>query len=54
MRATFMAKPFAEFAGNGMHVHISLAARTARNAFARPDGLGERLCAMRRPACSPP
>lgn len=43
MRATFMAKPFAEFAGNGMHVHISLGGVDGTNAFARPDGVGERL-----------
>ncbi|MGU3495680.1 glutamine synthetase family protein [Xanthobacteraceae bacterium A53D] len=43
MRATFMAKPFTEFAGNGMHVHISLGDRAGQNAFARPDGEGERL-----------
>lgn len=32
--ATFMAKPFAEFAGSGMHVHASLASADGRNVFA--------------------
>lgn len=43
LRATFMAKPLADFAGNGMHVHVSLADRTGKNAFARPEGEGDRL-----------
>jgi glutamine synthetase len=32
--ATFMAKPFAELAGSGMHVHVSLLDRDGRNIFA--------------------
>ncbi len=43
LRATFMAKPLADFAGNGMHVHVSLADGAGQNAFARPDGAGDRL-----------
>ncbi len=34
MAASFMAKPFAEWAGCGMHVHISLLDRDGRNIFA--------------------
>lgn len=33
---TFMAKPFAEFAGSGLHIHISLYDRAGRNIFAVP------------------
>ncbi len=36
MGASFMAKPFAEFAGSSLHVHISLLDRTGRNVFAGP------------------
>ena len=32
--ATFMAKPFADLAGSGLHVHVSLLDREGRNAFA--------------------
>ncbi|MFW8593441.1 glutamine synthetase family protein [Cribrihabitans neustonicus] len=37
--ATFMAKPYAEEAGNGMHVHFSVEDREGRNVF---DDGGER------------
>jgi glutamine synthetase len=37
LRATFMAKPFAGEAGNGMHVHQSLRGRDGKNAFAAHD-----------------
>lgn len=38
-RATFMAKPFPQHAGSGLHVHVSLVDRDGRNAFAEaPDG----------------
>ncbi len=43
LRATFMAKPLADFAGNGMHVHVSLMGADGKNAFARPDGAGDQL-----------
>ncbi|MEO0372413.1 MAG: glutamine synthetase, partial [Pseudomonadota bacterium] len=33
MAATFMAKPFAEDAGNGMHVHFSVLSSDGRNVF---------------------
>ncbi|MEZ5775641.1 MAG: glutamine synthetase family protein [Hyphomicrobiaceae bacterium] len=32
--ATFMAKPYSNFTGSGMHVHASLAGKDGRNAFA--------------------
>jgi glutamine synthetase len=39
-RATFMAKPFANRAANGMHVHVSLVGRDGGNHFAAdPAGL---------------
>ncbi len=34
MIATFMAKPFAEFAGSGLHIHTSLIDAEGRNVFA--------------------
>ena len=33
MRASFMAKPFLDASGSGMHVHLSLVDRSGRNAF---------------------
>lgn len=36
--ATFMAKPFGDQAGSGMHVHVSLLDRDERPAFAGEDG----------------
>jgi glutamine synthetase len=41
--ACFMAKPFAELAGSGMHVHASLADRDGRNVFAADDPAGSPL-----------
>jgi glutamine synthetase len=41
-RATFMAKPFEERSGSGLHVHVSLIDAQGRNAFAAPEG-GEAL-----------
>lgn len=39
LRASFMAKPFADRAGNGMHAHVSLVDRDGRNVFGQvPDG----------------
>src|SRR4029078_8381064 len=35
--ATFMAKPYSEWTGSGMHVHISLADVEGRNLFAASD-----------------
>ena len=40
MEATFMAKPFANEAGNGMHLHISMLDETGTNAFASDDPEG--------------
>lgn len=36
MIATFMAKPYAEYAGSGMHIHMSLLNKEGRNTFAGP------------------
>jgi glutamine synthetase len=38
--ACFMAKPFAELSGSGMHLHASLADGQGRNAFAAGDPTG--------------
>jgi glutamine synthetase len=43
MEATFMAKPFAETAGNGMHLHASLLAPDGKSAFASEDPEGTPL-----------
>lgn len=37
LRATFMAKPFQNWAGNGMHIHVSLIGDNGANIFADPD-----------------
>lgn len=34
MRATFMSKPYADRAGSGMHIHMSLLDKNGRNVFA--------------------
>jgi glutamine synthetase len=41
--ACFMAKPFAQQAGSGMHLHASLADRSGANAFAADDPAGSPL-----------
>jgi glutamine synthetase len=38
LTATFMAKPFLEFAGNGMHVHASMLDASGSNVFGGPGG----------------
>lgn len=38
--ATFMAKPFAEYAGSGLHIHISVYDEKGRNIFADPEASG--------------
>ena len=38
LRATFMAKPFLDWPGNGMHIHASLLDRDGNNIFAGPSG----------------
>ena len=40
--ATFMAKPFAEDSGNGLHVHFSILDEKGRNLFTAGDGEGTR------------
>jgi glutamine synthetase len=35
--ATFLAKPYRDMAGSGLHVHVSLLDRQGRNIFAAPD-----------------
>ena len=40
MRATFMAKPFLEMTGSGMHVHLSLLDRDGQNVFDDGTDLG--------------
>lgn len=41
--ACFMAKPFADMAGTGMHLHASLADEQGRNAFASEEAAGTPL-----------
>ena len=43
LEATFMAKPFADSAGNGMHLHVSLLDEAGNNAFASDDPEGSPL-----------
>ncbi len=43
LEATFMAKPYAETAGRGMHIHASVQDESGRNVFASPDSLGNDL-----------
>ncbi len=43
MQACFMAKPFAEIAGTGMHMHVSLADAAGDNLFASEDPAGTPL-----------
>jgi glutamine synthetase len=38
LKATFMAKPFIDQPGNGMHMHISLLDRDGENVFSGPTG----------------
>ena len=38
MHATFMAKPYEEYAGSGMHIHISMLDSKGQNVFADDDG----------------
>jgi glutamine synthetase len=39
-QASFMAKPFLDAAGSGMHIHVSLTDRAGANLFARAAGEG--------------
>ena len=43
LTASFMAKPFGDSSGNGMHVHISLIDEAGRNVFADDTGPDSRL-----------
>ena len=43
LRASFMAKPWAEHGGSGMHTHTSLKAADGSNAFASSDGTPNEL-----------
>lgn len=43
MIACFMAKPFAELSGSGMHIHVSLADEQGNNLFASEDPEGNDL-----------
>jgi glutamine synthetase len=47
MQACFMAKPFDDLAGTGMHMHVSLADAEGNNLFASEDPAGTRCCARR-------
>ncbi|OON39726.1 glutamine synthetase [Izhakiella australiensis] len=38
MNATFMAKPYEEYAGSGMHIHLSMLDASDRNLFADDEG----------------
>jgi len=40
IEATFMAKPYPQWAGNGFHIHLSVLDRDGRNIFADPDPMG--------------
>ena len=40
VEATFMAKPYPQLAGNGLHVHVSLLDRNGDNIFAADDPAG--------------
>ena len=39
MKATFMAKPYTDLAGNGMHIHMSLLDENGNNVFSNPDDI---------------
>lgn len=41
--ATFMAKPYGQWAGSGMHVHMSMLDRAGQNVFAGSDGASDLL-----------
>lgn len=43
LQACFMAKPFADLAGSGLHMHVSLADENGHNLFASEDSAGTPL-----------
>ena len=58
MAATFMAKPYAQWTGSGMHIHVSLGDEQGNNLFAADDPLQNELLlhaigASRRPWPNP-
>ncbi len=47
LEATFMAKPYADHPGNGLHVHISVLDKDGENIFSAEEGVSETLsCAV--------
>jgi glutamine synthetase len=43
LEATFMAKPYGDMAGSGLHVHVSVVDDSGQNVFAAADALGNDL-----------
>ncbi len=43
LKATFMAKPYIDVAGSGLHVHVSMLDQAGRNIFSHPDTGEKRL-----------
>ncbi|MDP0662366.1 glutamine synthetase, partial [Klebsiella pneumoniae] len=43
LQACFMAKPFADLSGSGLHLHVSLADAAGNNLFASEDPAGTPL-----------
>ena len=43
LMATFMAKPYSQYSGSGMHLHVSLANEAGKNAFASEEDANELL-----------
>jgi glutamine synthetase len=43
LEATFMAKPYGDMAGSGMHIHVSVQDEAGQNIFAAMDTLGNEL-----------
>lgn len=43
LEATFMAKPYGDMAGSGLHIHISVQDEAGKNVFASADTLGNEL-----------
>jgi glutamine synthetase len=46
LQACFMAKPFSDQAGSGMHLHVSLANEHGHNLYASDDPQGTPLLGM--------
>jgi len=43
LEATFMAKPYANHPGNGMHAHVSMVDDSGANVFSADTGVGDKL-----------